>query len=923
MALTETWLRGDPSDAQRIGEVTPAGYHFHHKPRLNRKGGGVGILLKKALKIKLLPSPNAVSFEHMVCDITTGKTALRMVIIYRPPASKVNKSTPASFLTEFYTLLERLLTFPGHLIITGDFNFHVDVPDNPHAIKLLDTLDSVGLVQLVTGSTHRAGHTLDLVITRADKPLVDEITLTDPLISDHLAILFSARLPKPPLHRKTITSRKIRSINHDKFIHDIESSGLLTSTTIDTDNITEVYFKSLNDILDKHAPLKTSTVTVRQGCGWFTDQLRTQKRGLRKLEETKTRSGLTVDCQIYEAATTSYRKARNRAKRDYYTSAIIDASGDQGKLFRVADKLLHNNSDPTLPTHDLPGDLANDFITFFNEKVSKIQSSLITPDPSQVNLPPEPVAHSTLSEFAVLTSKQVYDLIMNAPIKSSALDPIPADLFRSCLPALLPVLTAIVNHSLQTGTFPDNLKQAQLSPIIKKFNLDPESLNNYRPISNLSFISKLVERAVAKQLTAYMADNNLFEPYQSAYRSDHSTETALLCVMDSLLVALDNRSHVFVSLLDCSAAFDLVVHDTLLKRMSARLGVSGVAYDWFKSYLSNRAQCVSISGHKSNSHPLDCGVPQGSVLGPILFTVYTLPLGDIIRAHSTGYHLYADDTQLFLTCNKPLCPDSAQQTLKQLEACIAVIRQWMPQNGLKLNDSKTEYLLLHSKHLAKPTPTSINIGDEAIPPSHSAKNLGVIFDDTLSLKPHVASICKAAFYQLRRISRIRRFITLPAAKTLVHSFVSSRLDYCNSVLSGLPNCDIQKLQCVQNAAARLVTHSKKYDHITPVLADLHWLPVRYRILFKVLVLTYRALEGTAPPYIQSLLSQHTPKRALRSAAKFSLTVPRSNTISYGARAFSRFAPAEFNKLPESLTKSATLSAFKSGLKTHLFCLAYN
>ena len=252
---------------------------------------------------------------------------------------------------------------------------------------------------------------------------------------------------------------------------------------------------------------------------------------------------------------------------------------------------------------------------------------------------------------------------------------------------------------------------------------------------NLSFISKLIEHTVAKQLTAYMAENDLFKPYQSAYRSNHSMETALLCVMDSLLVALDNHSQVFVSLIDCSAAFDPVVHDTLLNRMSACLGLSGMAHNWFRSYLSNRAQCISISGHKSNSHPLNCGVPQGSVLGPIRFTVYTLPLSDIIRAHSTGYHLYADDTQPFLTCDQPLCPESAQQTLNKLEACIADIRQWMPQNGLKLNDSKTEYLLLHSKILAKPTPPSITIGDEAIAPSDSAKNLGVIFDD-IPQAPH-------------------------------------------------------------------------------------------------------------------------------------------------------------------------------------------
>ncbi len=247
----------------------------------------------------------------------------------------------------------------------------------------------------------------------------------------------------------------------------------------------------------------------------------------------------------------------------------------------------------------------------------------------------------------------------------------------------------------------------------------------------------------------------------------------------------------------------------------------------------------------------------------------------------------------------------------------------MPQNGLKLNDGKTEYLFLHSRNLAKPIPPSITIGDEAIVPSNSAKNLGVIFDDTLSLKPHITAICKSTFYQLCRISRIRRFLTLPAAKTLVHSFVSSRLDYCNSVLAGLPDSDIQKLQCVQNAAAHLITHSKKYDHFTPVLVDLHWLPVMFWMLFKVLVLTYCALEGTAPSYIQSLLNHYTPNRALRSASKLSLSIPHSNTISYGARAFSRFAPAQFNKLPESLSKSPTLSAFKSGLKTYLFELAYS
>ena len=160
-------------------------------------------------------------------------------------------------------------------------------------------------------------------------------------------------------------------------------------------------------------------------------------------------------------------------------------------------------------------------------------------------------------------------------------------------------------------------------------------------------------------------------------------------------------------------------------------------------------------------------------------------------------------------------------------------------------------------------------------------------------------------------------------KTLVHSFVSSRLDYCNSVLSGLPDCDIQKLQCVQNGVAHLTTHSKKYDHIIPILAGLHWLPVRYHILFKVLVLTYRDLHGIASLYIQSLFNPYLPNCTLCSAMKPTLIIPHSNTISYGARAFSCFAPAQYTQPSESLSQSPTLSALKLGLKTHLFKLAFS
>ena len=359
----------------------------------------------------------------------------------------------------------------------------------------------------------------------------------------------------------------------------------------------------------------------------------------------------------------------------------------------------------------------------------------------------------------------------------------------------------MINLSIETGSFPDSLKQALLSPIIKKQGLDPDILNNYRPISKLPFIS--IECAVTQQLTSYLDSNHLLEPNKSVYHKFHSTETTILYVLIDLLVLLDNKNTVYISLLDCSTAFDLVDHNILLQCLQTRLGITDQALLWFKSYSSDWTQCGNISCEHSSPQPLSCGVPQGSVLGPVLFSIYTLPLGDIIWSHDAGFHLYADDTQLYLACDHPNSHIAQCEIIARLEACIADIQQWMPLNGLKLNDGKTEFLAIHSKHKIPASTPTILIGQDEISAFSTARNLGVIFDTTLSLCPHISSVVKVTFFQLRRIACVRRFLTLSATKTLVHSLMSSHLDYCNSVLAGLPDVNIMKLQTVENAAAHL------------------------------------------------------------------------------------------------------------------------
>ena len=229
------------------------------------------------------------------------------------------------------------------------------------------------------------------------------------------------------------------------------------------------------------------------------------------------------------------------------------------------------------------------------------------------------------------------------------LDPLPATIIRSCYSALVPVFKTVINLSLSTGSMPDDLKIASLQPLLKKANADCEQFSNFRPVSNLKFLSKLVEKSVFVQLNNYLTVNGLHESFQYAYKARHSIETALLTITDDIVLSLDRGDNLFLLLLDLSAAFDTVNHSLLLSRLKNSFGITGTVLQWFHSYLTGRSQFVEINDTKSSVRDVTVGVPQGSVLGPILYLLYTAPLAEIIRSHGLVYHFYADDTQLYIS----------------------------------------------------------------------------------------------------------------------------------------------------------------------------------------------------------------------------------------------------------------------------------
>ena len=403
--------------------------------------------------------------------------------------------------------------------------------------------------------------------------------------------------------------------------------------------------------------------------------------------------------------------------------------------------------------------------------------------------------------------------------------------------------------------------------------------------------------------------NSKFEPFQSAYKRYHSAETALLKVQNDILLAIDNRKCVVLLLLDMSAAFDTVDHELLLQRMFKIFGIDGQVLKWFQSCLQNRTQSVVIDGVKSTSKDLCCGIPQGSVLGPILYLLYISPLGDIIRSHGLDFHFYADDTQLYLAFEPT--NEGKLGALVQIETCVKEIDLWMVKNKLKLNGNKTELLVINARNRLGPAIEHIEVSNSRIIPSISARNIGVTLDQHMSMEKHITNICKNCFFHLRKIARIKEYLSMSDIQTLVHAFITSKLDNCNSLLYGLPKFLIDRLQNVQNCAARLVTGSKKYDHITPLMKQLHWLPISQRIIYKIILITYKSLNGSAPDYINNMLKPYTPSANLRSSSKGLLTIPSVKLVNYGERSFSYAAPKLWNELPEYIRKSENLSILKT------------
>ena len=911
MFLTETWLGSD--GAVLLAPACPANYSFIHSVREAKKGGGLANIFSDSLKFKALSLGTFSSFEYQA-TILQGQSSTPMISIYRPP-----KCSKAVFLTEISELLSICSTNYDRTLISGDLNLHLDNASDAVTMGFLELLHSFEFTQHVVGPTHKHGHTLDLVISRGVNITMNR-AIERPELSDHHLLCFNMTVPDLEKNNSEFTLKKrffSTSAANEFSLH----LGPHLSDNLSVNDMVQHFNLKLESALDIVAPMKTKKKQNTRVTPWVNEHTRSLKKECRRAERVWRKNKLTIHLEILKKSTVAYNKALRLARQAYFSGIINENKKNARVLFSTIERLL---TPPQSYKQSFPASKAkcNEFACFFDNKICNIRAGIMSDAASTT---PQTAANGArvdhprgrLMSFCAIDEDDLRKTISQMTSSSCSLDTIPTTFLKEVLDSVIGDILKIVNSSIQSGVFPDSLKTAVVRPLLKKHNLDPSVLGNYRPISNLPFLGKVLEKCIFHQLDVFLQNNEVHNKFQSGFRKGHSTETALVKVINDLRVSADKKNVSVLLLLDLTAAFDTIDHSILIQRLEYWVGLSGTALSWFSSYLTNRSYLVNLAEFDSDKHNISSGIPQGSILGPLLFSLYILPLGELITNHGVNFHFYADDTQLYLS----VAPDDPS-ALDPLLSCLSSIKYWMSENFLKLNEDKTEVLIIGSSEQKQPIIS--RLGNLAVDSNSTVKNLGVLIDSELNFNSHINNVTKIAFFHLRNIARIRPYLSLDDAKTLIHAFVFSRLDYCNALFCGLPKKTTDRLQLVQNAAARVLTKTKMREHITPVLASLHWLPVVFRIDFKILLLVYKALNSLAPSYLLDCLPKYVPNRPLRSSTAGLLAVPKKmSTKKHGEAAFCFYGPTAWNKLPLYLRQAASVDIFKAQLKTYLYTIAFN
>ena len=902
--ITETWLHSDKNSV--TAEVKTYGYQLLHDIRKDRekdRGGGVGIFIKSSIRAKQLPVKHFTSFEHTIVKIPlVRKGTLYLICIYR-----LQFVATATFIDEVAELFDQYVVPYEDFVIAGDLNLHMET-EALYASKFKELICLYDVKQHIVNPTHVKGHTLDLIITPNKEHYISNIRVTEIDLSHHFLIDFNILAQKELPLMKTVTYRCLRDVDMEKFRNDVQERLGALPVTNDLSVKVNDYNSVLKDIVNLNAPMKTSKLKIVEKAPWFDREYSDLRKQRRKAERKYRQTRSDTDKKAYialrkEAINTSFNK-----KKDYIRRRL--ERNPNKSLYSVVNELIDNKKVAVLPNCNSEKELADNFLKFFQEKIEKIRASFT---PATRTAAPDNNSYPDivkLSEFEPATLEEVTEIAKSYRIKCSPDDPVPALLLSSNIETFAPFWLEIINLSLASGSM-NGLKSGVLNPLIKELSslVDTDKYKNYRPVTNLVFVSKLIERVVQKRLEQHMISNRLHSDKNYAYRSKHSAEHLLLKVVNDLYLSFDKNTPSVVVLLDLSAVFDTLDHAKLLFILEHEIGIVGTALRWFESFLTGRTQKVKIGEEYSEVMELLYGVAQGSVLGPPLFKIYIRSLYKFVEPTRFTIEGFADDHQLIkqfvISFQRTALGESIQNLLEH-------IGKWMKEYFLCLNQGKTKILVLAPPSVqSEIVINGVFLENVCIRFVTSAKNLGVILDNVLSFEQQINKVVKTCYMTIKKLTQIKGFLSQQELQQLVSSDIFSHMDYCNSLYYGINNNLLVKLQRVQNCAARLVSKEKiRPNMMDKVLTDLHWVKVKFRNMYKILLIVHNCLHDNAPNELIGLLQYVDSERTMN--------LRESNYCNkYGARAFSHVGPKLWNLLPKSIRDVHETENFKKALKSFL------
>jgi hypothetical protein len=840
------------------------------------------------------------NIECIWIQFRLGNQKILLGQIYRHPSST------NVWFDDFSDMMDSVYYENCNVFLMGDFNLDL-IGQQGYVRNWMSLYRSYQLFQLITLPTHvlpsRNGTLIDHIYTNSSH-LVCNTYVPMCGISDHYPVvccLNGGRIKSQSHSHRYVTYRSMKKFNTDSFLFDLANAPFdnVLSHNCPNDALS-VFIEIFNNIVDRHAPLKSKRVRNSIKSPWLTDDIITKMRRRDKIDKR-------VKPEEYRQIRNEIKGDIRRAKEQYFKDLTRNKS-DSAALWKAINLIKKGNKSRS--PFKLDPDAMN---MYFSNVVSDMLGTTYGNDVLDENMS---VDNVKIREFVssrlrpgvtfdipFLTSSDVLVYLNSLKTKKAAgIDGISPYFIKMGAPCIYKSLTYIYNLCIYKGIVPTAFKCGKVTPIHKKGSFD--DMNNYRPITVLSVLTKPLEKHIQSHLLRFFELHSLFNTYQSAFRKFHSCQSAALRITEKYLRAFDDSKLCGTVFVDFSKAFDTINHDLLLSKLNL-YGFSNSSLNFFTSYLKDREQCVAIQSKVSSTLPVHCGVPQGSILGPILFCIFINDLPLYIEHCDSD--LFADDTTMG-TIGSDL--DTIEN---DLTVDMGNVVRWSRLNRMLINFTKTTYMLLCSRQkrqrLSRTSLTIIvNINDSHIilPQTTCQKLLGIYIDQNLTFHNHVDYVSKKISSSVYQMNCLKHFLDQRTMKLFYFGHVQPHIDYCSSIWGHCSDTYKKHLSSLQRRAIKLildirVSRGTNIDHL---FTRLNILPLEKRFYFNDAVLMFKIIHNTTPSYLNDLVSQKT---YFTNDTRFHLPTVKLNVFKMS---FSFHGPKTWNELPYHLRNTCSFTGFK-------------